>query len=58
MSKSQIIIQRIIMVIALYYMFTAIIDKDQWTLIEAVIIYIYELVIMNWINKNRNKKEN
>jgi len=58
MSKSQIIIQRIIMVIALYYMFTAIIDKDQWTLIEAVIIYIYELFIMNWINKNRNKKEN
>lgn len=58
MSKSQVIIQRIIMVIALYYMFTAIIDKDQWTLIEAVIIYIYELFIMNWINKNRNKKEN
>lgn len=58
MSKSQIIIQRIIMVIALYYMFTAIIDKDQWTLIVAVIIYIYELFIMNWINKNRNKKEN
>jgi len=55
MSTSQIIIQRIIMVVALYYMVVGIMDKDYFTLGMAITIYIYELVIMNWNNKNGKK---
>lgn len=56
MSKSRMIIQKIIMVIALYYMATGIMNKDYVTLIGAVIIYIFELFIMNGNNTKENHK--
>ena len=57
MSKSRMIIQKIIMVVALFYIAIGIIDKDYVTLGEAVGIYIFELLIMNWNNKNKNKED-
>jgi hypothetical protein len=58
MSKSRIIIQRIIMVVALFYIAIGIIDKDYFTLGGAIGIYVFELLIMNWNDKNKSKEEN
>ena len=51
------IIQKIIMVIALYYIATGIMDYDYVTLIGAVIIYIFELFIMHRNNRNNTKDD-
>ena len=57
MSKSRIIIQRIIMVVALFYIAIGIIDKDYFTLCGAIGIYVFELLIMNWNDKNKSKSK-
>lgn len=57
MSKSQMIIEKVIMIAALYYIFMGIIEKDYFTLSVAVIIYIFELFVMNLDSKNSNKKK-
>ena len=57
MSKSRVIFQKIMMVVALYYIVIGIVSKDYFTLSVAVIIYVYELFLMNWNNKKRNNED-
>ena len=50
--------QKIIMAVALFYIAIGIINKDYITLGGAIGIYVFELLIMNWNDKNKSKQDN
>ena len=45
------------MAVALFYIAIGIINKDYITLGGAIGIYVFELLIMNWNDKNKSKSK-